>query len=73
MGGPPPPGYDVNDKKLIVNAAEAQAVQWLFHLYLQLGSVRSLEREAECQVLVAYNLGNFLRTLALQRRWNIGR
>ncbi len=52
MGGPPPLGYDVEDKKLIVNAAEAEAVQRLFHLYLELGSVRSLKREADRQGLV---------------------
>lgn len=52
MGGPPPLGYDVEDKKLIVNAAEAETVRALFRLYLQLGSVRLLKHEADRQGLV---------------------
>lgn len=52
MGGLPPLGYDIEDKKLIVNAAEREAVGRLFQLYLELGSVRSLKREADRQGLV---------------------
>ena len=52
MGGPPPLGYDVKDKKLVVNAAEAETVKTLFRLYLKLGSVRMLKREADRKGLV---------------------
>lgn len=52
MGGPPPLGYDVENKKLIVNAREAEAVKKLFQLYLELGSVRLLKREADRDGLV---------------------
>jgi DNA invertase Pin-like site-specific DNA recombinase len=52
MGGPPPLGYDVENKKLIVNKAEAETVKRLFQLYLELGSVRLLKREADRHGLV---------------------
>ena len=46
MGGPVPLGYDVRDRKLIVNAGEAEVVRRLFALYLELGTVRRLKEEA---------------------------
>jgi site-specific DNA recombinase len=47
MGSPPPLGYDVRDKKLVINETEAKAVRMLFSLYLELGSVRALKEEAD--------------------------
>lgn len=52
MGGPVPLGYDVRDKKLVVNKAEAATVRTLFSLYLELGTVRRLKNEAARQGLV---------------------
>ncbi len=46
MGGLPPLGYDIKDKKLVVNRGEAATVRTLFHLYLQLGTVTKLVEEA---------------------------
>jgi site-specific DNA recombinase len=43
MGGQPPLGYDVKDRKLIVNQAEAEAVRAIFHQYKALRSVRLLK------------------------------
>src|ERR1700688_2127318 len=34
MGGNPPIGYDVKDRKLVVNATEAETVRFLFKRYL---------------------------------------
>jgi site-specific DNA recombinase len=49
MGGPVPLGYDVRDRKLIVNEPEAATVRLVFQRYLELGSVvattESLNRE----------------------------
>lgn len=42
MGGPVPLGYDVQDRKLVVNQAEADTVRHIYALYLELGSVREL-------------------------------
>ena len=42
MGGVVPLGYDVLERKLVVNPAEAETVRWIFRRYLELGSVRRL-------------------------------
>src|SRR6202140_4972417 len=42
MGGLPPLGYDVRERKLIVNQSEAETVRGIFARYLELGSVRLL-------------------------------
>jgi site-specific DNA recombinase len=47
MGGLPPLGYDVRDKHLVVNPAEAETVGELFRLYREIGSVRSLKEEID--------------------------
>jgi site-specific DNA recombinase len=41
-GGPPPLGYDVVDKKLVVNEKEAEDVRFIFRKYLELGSLSKL-------------------------------
>jgi len=50
MGGRLPVGYDVKERKLIVNPIEADFVRRLFHMYLELGCVSrlkiQLDREA---------------------------
>src|SRR5450756_1362447 len=43
MGGPVPLGYDLKERKLIVNPEEANLVRRFFHLYLQLGCVSKLK------------------------------
>jgi site-specific DNA recombinase len=45
MGGLPPLGYDVQDRKLAVNEAEADTVRHIFRRYAQLRSVRALQQE----------------------------
>jgi site-specific DNA recombinase len=42
MGGMPPLGYDVKDRKLVVNGNEAQTVVDIYRRYLALKSVREL-------------------------------
>src|SRR3989440_2838260 len=37
MGGNPPLGYDVSNRKLVVNVAEADTVRLIFKRYLELG------------------------------------
>ncbi len=43
MGGQPSLGYNVRDRKLLVNEAEAAIVRMIFRRYLELGSVRALK------------------------------
>jgi site-specific DNA recombinase len=45
MGGVAPLGYDVKDRKLIINDAEANTVRHIFRRYLALGSVHLLRDE----------------------------
>jgi DNA invertase Pin-like site-specific DNA recombinase len=43
MGGLPPLGYDVRDRKLVVNEREAETVRRIYRSYAALGSVRDLK------------------------------
>ncbi len=45
MGGIPPLGYDIRDRKLVVNEDEAALVRLIFSRFLQLGSATELARE----------------------------
>ena len=42
MGGWAPLGYDVNDRKLVVNDAEAATVRMIFQRFLRVGSMTKL-------------------------------
>ena len=45
MGGPVPLGYDVRDRKLVINAQEAELVRHIMQRYLELGSGPALADE----------------------------
>jgi hypothetical protein len=45
MGGNPPLGYDVRDRKLVVNEAEAEQVRHIYARYRALRSVRLLQED----------------------------
>src|SRR5512134_1061863 len=45
MGGTPPPGYDIIDRKLVVNEKEAELVRLIFTRFLRLGSATKLAQE----------------------------
>jgi DNA invertase Pin-like site-specific DNA recombinase len=47
MGGTVPLGYDVQDRKLVVNKAEARTVVDIYRHYLRLKSVRALRAELD--------------------------
>lgn len=46
-GGVPKLGYDIKDKKLVINPVEAEKVHSIFESYLQCSSLAELERFAE--------------------------
>jgi hypothetical protein len=52
VGGVVPLGYEVRDKKLIVNDDEARTVRLIFERYLALGSLPALQRELRGQGIV---------------------
>ncbi len=45
MGGVPPLGYDLRDRRLVVNKAEAETVRFIFRFYLELKTVRRVQEE----------------------------
>jgi DNA invertase Pin-like site-specific DNA recombinase len=45
MGGVPPLGYDVRDRKLVVNEGEADLVRLIFMRFLRVGSITKLAQE----------------------------
>ena len=47
MGGYPPLGYDVKERKLVVNEAEAETVRYIFRRYQELRSVRLLKEHLD--------------------------
>ncbi len=47
MGGPAPLGYDVLDRKLIINEQEAETVRLIYRLYLECKSVRDLKTQLD--------------------------
>lgn len=47
MGGSVPLGYDVKDKKLVINVREAKTIRYIFKRYLQLKSFRLLIAELD--------------------------
>jgi site-specific DNA recombinase len=53
MGGVPPLGYRVQDRKLVVIPEEGDTVRHIFRRYVALGSVRLLQEELEATALPA--------------------
>jgi site-specific DNA recombinase len=53
MGGLPPLGYDVQDRRLVVNPAEADTVRHIFRRYTILKSVRVLKEELDQEGVVS--------------------
>jgi len=58
MGGLPPLGYDVKDRALVVNEAEAETVRRIFRRYLDLGCVRALKAELDATGVVSKRRAN---------------
>ena len=47
MGGVPSLGFDVRERRLVINPAEAETVRHIYQRYLELGCVRQLSKELE--------------------------
>jgi len=45
MGGVPPLGYEVTDRKLTIKEADAATVRWIFARFIEIGSATELARE----------------------------
>jgi len=53
VGGGLPTGYDVRERRLVVNHREARTVRQIFERYLELGSVRLLRRDLDERRIVS--------------------
>jgi site-specific DNA recombinase len=53
MGGLPPLGYDIQDRKLVVNKEEAKIVLHIFSRYVELRSVRVLKVELDASGILS--------------------
>jgi site-specific DNA recombinase len=52
MGGNLPLGYDVKDRQLVINEAEAQTVRYLFRRYGEVGTVAALQADlGQCGIV----------------------
>lgn len=61
MGGHPPLGYDIMDKKLILNSAEAEIVRHIYGRYVALGNVRQLCDELARQGITSKSRSSTVR------------
>ncbi|MEA2817697.1 MAG: site-specific recombinase [Rhodospirillaceae bacterium] len=53
MGGNLPLGYDVKDRQLVANDAEAETVRYLFQRYVELGTVAALQTDLKRRGIVS--------------------
>jgi len=53
MGGVPPLGYDVRERRLVINPSEANTVRLIYERYLKLGCVRQLSEDLEKRRIVS--------------------
>jgi DNA invertase Pin-like site-specific DNA recombinase len=53
MGGYPPLGYDVCDRKLVITPLEAETVRHIFRRYLELGAVSALRQDLRQQGIIS--------------------
>jgi len=68
MGGPVPLGYNVKDRKLIVDPAEAETVRTIFTLYARSSSTAAVIRELDARAILTktgrpYDKTSLLKTL----------
>jgi DNA invertase Pin-like site-specific DNA recombinase len=53
MGGNLPLGYDLQDRRLVINDREAETVRYIYQQYLELGAVSALQTELRQQGIVS--------------------
>ncbi|MBC7739670.1 MAG: recombinase family protein, partial [Candidatus Saccharibacteria bacterium] len=68
MGGCPPLGYDVQDRKLIASD-QADAVRWIFTRFVEIGSTTVLARKLKARGIVTRN-GNLVDKKYIYRLLN---
>jgi site-specific DNA recombinase len=69
MGGVPPYGYRVENRKLIIDEEKAEHVRWIFNRFVQIGSATELARQIDQRGLLTPN-GNRIDKKYLYRLLN---
>jgi hypothetical protein len=72
MGGNVPLGYDVKDRKLVVNETEAATVRQIFRRYAELGSVALLKAELDRLGIVSKRREGAMGQLSGGKRFSRG-
>ena len=72
MGGSPALGYDVKDRKLVPNEAEAETVRWMFKRYLEVGSLTRLRAEIEARGIRTKSYVSGSGAQRGGKRWYVG-
>tara|TARA_B100001971_G_scaffold62212_1_gene57214 strand:+ start:532 stop:789 length:258 start_codon:yes stop_codon:yes gene_type:complete len=55
LGGTPPLGYDIDNRKLVINKAEAETVRYIFEIYLKTDYVVGLLDEMRAKGITGKN------------------
>ncbi|MBF0627983.1 MAG: recombinase family protein [Magnetococcales bacterium] len=55
MGGHPPLGYDVKERKLVINPAEAETVRWIFQRFVECRSATQIVKELAAKGVLSKN------------------
>lgn len=55
MGGHPPLGYDVKERKLVINPAEAETVRWIFQRFVDSRSATQIVKELAAKGIASKN------------------
>ncbi|MEO5379158.1 MAG: recombinase family protein [Magnetococcus sp. DMHC-6] len=55
MGGHPPLGYDVKERKLVINPAEAETILWIFQRFAESKSATQIVKELAAKGIVSKN------------------
>jgi len=53
VGGAAPMGYQIENRRLVINEVEAKTARMIFSLYLKLGTVRALKHELDKKEIVS--------------------
>jgi DNA invertase Pin-like site-specific DNA recombinase len=71
-GGSVPMGYDAEDKKLVVNEAEAKNVRYIFRRYLELGTVKLLQDDLRIKKIYSRQRTNVKGRVSGGLPWTYG-
>jgi len=72
MGGNPPLGYDVRDRRLVINRDESETVRYIFRRYLDLRAIGALARDLDARSITTKGRVGADGVRATGGRWFVG-